>query len=126
MSDLQLELSGEVARLADQVSSLRSELQVRPNIWNTSLIDLGEPSYTLRQPLPVVIREYEDTGEVKASSVELEVFGEGPTAAAALAQMKSAILDLYDELAESEPDTLGELPLAWLRILQRFVERDQE
>jgi hypothetical protein len=72
------------------------------------------------------MREYEDTGEVKASSVELEVFGEGSTATAALAQLKCAILDLYDELAESAPEMLGEPPLAWLRILQRFVARDHE
>lgn len=121
MSNLQLQ--AEVARLSDQVNHLRSELQARPNVWNTYLVDLGEPGYTLRQPLPILIREYVETGEVKAGSVELEVFGTGSTPAAAIMELKQAILDLYDELAECDPDTLGDLPLGWLRILQRFIER---
>ena len=121
-----LVLSGEVARLADQVDRLRSELHSRPNVWNTYLVDLGEPGYRLRQPLPVLIREYEETGEVTAHSVELEVFGEGATSSAAIAQLKQAVLDLYDELTECDLDELGDLPLSWLRILQRFIERDEE
>ena len=35
MSDLQLQ--AQVERLADQVNHLRSELQARPNVWNTYL-----------------------------------------------------------------------------------------
>lgn len=120
-----LVLSGEVARLADQVDQLRSAIHSRPNVWNTYVVDLGEPGYRLRQPLPVLIREYEGTGAVTANSVELEVFGEGTTSSAAIAQLKQAILDLYDELTEEDQDVLGELPLSWLRILQRFIERDK-
>lgn len=119
-----LVLSGEVARLADQVDRLRSELHSRPNVWNTYLVDLGEAGYRLRQPLPILIREYEETGEVTANSVELEVFGEGATSSTAIAQLKQAILDLYDELTECDQDVLGDLPASWLRILQRFIERD--
>lgn len=122
MSDLQIR--EDVARLTNQVSLLRTELQARPNTWNTYLMDLGEPGYTLRQPLPVLIREYAESGEVKASSTELEVFGIGSTAAAAMMELKQAILDLYDELTDCDPHTLGDLPLGWLRILQRFIERD--
>ena len=122
MSDLQIR--EDVARLTYQVNLLRTELQARPNTWNTYLMDLGEPGYTLRQPLPVLIREYPESGEVKASSTELEVFGIGSTPAAAMMELKQAILDLYDELTDCDPQTLGDLPLGWLRILQRFISRD--
>lgn len=90
--------------------------------WTALLTDLGEAGYRLREALPVVLRE-DDAGSVTARAVALEVFGEGATEDEALAQLRQAILDLYDELAGCDPATLGDLPRGWRRELGRLIER---
>ena len=90
--------------------------------WSALLTDLGEAEYRLREALPVVLRE-DDAGIVTARAADFEVFGEGATVDAALAQLRGAILDLYDELAGCDPATLGDLPREWWREMERLIER---
>jgi hypothetical protein len=90
--------------------------------WSALLTDLGEAGYRLREALPVVLRE-DDAGWVTARVLDFGVVGEGVTVDAALAQLRQAILDLYDELAGCDPAMLGDLPREWWRELERLIER---
>lgn len=100
-------------------------MRTHPTTRTTFLADLGEPGYSLRLPLPIVVREDAAAGPVQASLAALALFGEGPTPAAAMAQLQAAILDLYEEMAESDPATLGDLSLGWLGMLREWIEQDQ-
>jgi hypothetical protein len=94
----------------------------RPAKWTTQIRDLGEQGYTLLEPIQVVIEEYRDESVI-ARFPEVEAFGEGRSEPEAIANLKLAILDLYDELAEAEPASLGKVPQAWQRVLKRLVSR---
>jgi hypothetical protein len=67
------------------------------------------------------MEEYTSEDIVIASFPEIEVFGDGVTEAEALMNLKWAILDLYEELLDSSPDELGDLPKAWLSILRKII-----
>ena len=51
------------------------------------------------------------------------MFGEGITDSEAILNLKNSILDLYDELTETDPDILGKLPKMWLRILGKIISK---
>lgn len=110
--------------LTNQTGQLRVDVQDRPVKYNTQVRDLGDDNYSLNEPLIVSIEEYPGEDTVIASFPEIEVFGEGVTEAEALMNLKWAILDLYEELMESAPDELGDLPKAWLSILRKIVKQN--
>lgn len=111
--------------LTNQTGQLRVDVQDRPVKYNTQVRDLGDDNYSLNEPLIVSIEEYPGEDTVIASFPEIEVFGEGVTEAEALMNLKWAILDLYEELMESAPDELGDLPKAWLSILRKIVKQNK-
>jgi hypothetical protein len=116
-----MELTESVQTLVNQTGQLRLEIQGRPNKWTTQIWNLGDENYKLIEPLSVLIEEYPGDEVVIARSPELEVFGEGFTDSEAIYNLKLAILDLYDELVETEPDILGDLPHSWLETLTRII-----
>jgi len=107
-----------LGELANQVATLTE----RPIKWTTQIRDLGEEEYLLTEPIQIVIEEYSD-GSVIARFPEVEVFGEGNNEPIAIVDLKNAILDLYDELSETAPSTLGDTPKMWLRILTRIINK---
>lgn len=110
--------------LTNQTGQLRVDVQDRPVKYNSQVRDLGDENYILNEPIIVSIEEYLGEDIVIASFPEIEVFGEGATEAEALTNLKWAILDLYEELMESAPDQLGNLPKAWLTILRKIIKQD--
>jgi hypothetical protein len=110
--------------LTNQTGQLRVDVQDRPVKYNTQVRDLGDDNYSLNEPLVVSIEEYPGEDTVIASFPEIEIFGEGVTEAEALMNLKWAILDLHEELMESAPDELGDLPKAWLSILRKIVKQN--
>ena len=107
--------------LTNQTGQLRVDVQDRPVKYNLQIRDLGDENYTLIEPLIVSMEEYTSEDIVIASFPEIEVFGDGVTEAEALMNLKWAILDLYEELLNSSPDELGDLPKAWLSILRKII-----
>ena len=96
------------------------EIKDRPVKYNAQIRDLDDDHYKLTEPVLALIENYPgDT--VIASFPEIEAFGEGSTESEAVLNLKHAILDLYDELSADPPESLGELPKAWLRVLQRLI-----
>ena len=110
--------------LTNQTGQLRVDVQDRPVKYNTQVRDLGDENYTLNESLMVSIEEYPSEDTVIASFPEIEVFGEGATEAEALMNLKWSILDLYEELLESAPNELGDLPKTWLSILRKIIKHN--
>ncbi len=85
--------------------------------------DLGDEKYQLTAPLSILIEEYQGDEAVIARLPELEVFGEGFTDSEAIHNLKMSILDLYDELTETDIDILADLPQTWLETLKRIITK---
>lgn len=115
------ELCERIETLVNITGQFRSEILDLPNKYNTQIRDLGDPEYQLIEPIFVLIEEYPNDDRLIASFPEIEVFGEGVTITEAIYNLKFSILDLYDELVNSDPEELGELPEAWLRILNSMI-----
>lgn len=111
--------------LTNQTGQLRIDVQDRPVKYNLQIRDLGDENYTLAEPVIISIEEYQNEDTVIASFPEIEVFGEGVTEAEALMNLKLAILDLYDELNDASPEELGDLPKAWLSVLQKIIKQTE-
>lgn len=109
--------------LTNQTGQLRVDVQERPVKYNSQVRDLGDENYILEEPLIVSIEEYPGEDTVIASFPEIEVFGDGATEAEALMNLKWTILDLYEELVDSSPEELGDLPKAWLLILRKIIKK---
>lgn len=93
----------------------------RPIKTNAQIRDLGDGAYELLEPIFITIEEYCEQEVFLAGFPEVEAFGEGETESEAIANLKSDILDIYDELTECDPDELGSKPLSWLRILSKII-----
>ena len=104
----------------DDLAGRVEVLMERAVKWTTQIRDLGEEAYILQEPIQIVVEEYRDESVV-ARFPEVEAFGEGHSEPEALANLKLAILDLYDELAEAKAPTLGREPRAWWRVLGRLI-----
>ena len=111
--------------LTNQTGQLRMDVQERPVKYNTQIRDLGDENYSLIEPLIISIEEYTNEDIVIASFPEIEVFGEGVTEAEALMNLKFAILDLYEEIIDTPPDELGDLPKTWLSVLRKTIKQTQ-
>lgn len=114
------ELTDRIETLVNTTGQFRAELLERPDKWVTQIRDLGDENYELVEPLSILVEEYPDDVFI-ARFPEVEVFGEGITDAEAILDLKNSILDLYDELTETDPNTLGKLPKMWLRILKKVI-----
>lgn len=116
-------LTSRMADVAAEVESLRTTIEHQPYIYPTEIIDLGNAAYNLARPLSIIIEEYREEEVTIARWPEVEVFGEGHNPSTAIQELKKAILDLYDELVNGDPSLLGDLPLAWRRILSKTITR---
>lgn len=118
------ELTGRVNTLVNETGLLRAEVRQRPLKWTTQIYDLGEEGYTLTTPIPIIVEEYASNEPIMARFPEAELFGEGATESEAIDNLKSEILDLFDELSEMDPQEMGKLPHSWRRILGQLIARD--
>jgi hypothetical protein len=114
------ELTERVETLVNYSGQLHADIQDRPVKYNAQIRDLDDDHYELTEPVLALIEEYPGDTFI-ASLPEIEAFGEGSTESEAVLNLKHAILDLYDELSADPPESLGELPKAWLRVLQKLI-----
>jgi len=80
---------------------------------------LGHPLFTLRKAIPVVIELQE--GIFSAWSSDIRAFGYGPTELDAIEDFRSAVVELYEVLAE-KAGALGPDPARTLLSLEEFIE----
>lgn len=119
MSSRLTNLESTIRQIEATVNGIRQDQLDHCVVKQVVLRDLNSQSYQLRAPIEVVIEEYDE--EVVASWPEIETFASGNTVGEALADLKNQIVDLYEDLVHSDPESLGKLPLAWKRILSRLI-----
>lgn len=112
-------LSNQMEALQQRLAQVEEALAAQPRCRQAVLYDLGTQMYELKQPLTVQVEEYDD--EAVARIPELNVFASATTDTEALALLKAEIVSLYDELAASPAEELGEKPAAWLALLKHLV-----
>ena len=119
-----IDLTERVETLVNYAGQLHAEIQERPVKYSVQVRDLDDDHYELTEPILVLIEEYPGDDTLIASFPELEVFGEGNTESEAVLNLKHSILDLYDELNTTPPESVGDLPKAWLRVLRRLIREN--
>ena len=87
------------------------------------IYDLGDEQYRLMRPISIVIEEYKAEDNFAARFPPVQAYGEGQTEADAVADLKNAILDLYDELMAFETSQLGGHLYEWKQTLNILVEK---
>jgi hypothetical protein len=118
------ELIEHVERMVNKTGELILEVQEKPIMYNAQIHDLGRlDEYELIIPLTILIEEYTAEDTVIASFSEIEEIGEGVTVSEAIYNLKLAIVDLYENLTETPPEELGNLPKSWLKILKRVIRK---
>ena len=113
-------LSNEMEALQQRLAEVEQAFAAQPRCRQAVLYDLGGERYQLRQPLGVQLEEYDE--EAVARIPELDVFASADTDSEALGLLKREVVTLYEELAATPVERLGERPLAWLRLLERVIQ----
>ena len=115
------ELSERIETLANETGNLRTVILDRPIKYNTQIRGLDDPNYELKDSILVLVEEYPADDLVIASIPEYEIFGDGSNLSDALIALKQSLLDLYEELINTDQNELGELPRAWMNTLHDLI-----
>lgn len=81
--------------------------------------DLNSAEFLLIGPIQIEIEIYPE--EIIAKVPELDLWASSSTESEALLDIKSAIIELWDELENENDSKLGKLPRMWKRILKRKI-----
>ena len=120
--EIVLRPSRQMKELRQAVEDMRENARLRPHKWTMQVFDLADPGYRLRTPLLALVEEYEDD-KIAVSLPGFSLYADGSSVLEALGQLKIEVLDLYDELSETDPEVLGPLPASWLVALDGLIER---
>ncbi len=115
------DLKEQTAQLSSLVSELSERLADHPVVKPITLYDLNTIDYSLMRPINAILELHDD--EIIASFPEIEVFGSGTTESEAISSLKLQILDIFEELRDSDPKELGKLPQSWKRILDALIKK---
>lgn len=118
----------EVAELAQKQRDLelrlrRLELAVadRPTTSSTVLRDLNSADYEVVGDISIDLEAY--TEETVAKWPDVGLYGTGTCEADAVAELKSQILALVEDLETEDDEGLGPAPRAWKRVLSKVVRK---
>jgi len=118
--DTQRQTAMRLARLEAKVDALRERIDERPVAYNAQIHCLGDPRYSLRQPLLVTIEDYGE--DVVASIPEFDLYASGVSHSLGLMGLKAEIVSTYERFTELGPEKLGALPLQCLRAMRQVIE----
>lgn len=90
----------------------------QPSIWVPITSFDPEPHRILR-PMTAVV--YSTNEEFEAGIFDINVYSTGDTEAEAVENLKSLLLDLYDQLSEQTEEELGPGPIRQKRFLSRHI-----
>lgn len=121
MSVQLLKQNKRLVSIEGDIKDIKSQIANRPFLATTTLFDLGESDYELLFNINVILEKDEE--EYLAIFPELELYGEGPNTTAAIEDLKSEILDLYDHLISMPDRKLGKAPKAWKRTLGKIIKK---
>jgi len=87
-----------------------------------SIMDINTPKYRLRTPLiPIAVEEWSESDFV-AHWHDVEAVGYGDDKWSAIDNLKQDIIDLYENLRETDDSKLGQHPRRWKQILAQVIE----
>jgi hypothetical protein len=101
-------------------SSTAIENAIEPEPITHEISDLGDSSYTLNQPIQISLTTY-PLNEVSAEWAEVGLQEESNSEAGAISELKKAIRDLYDDIANMPDDKLGGYMLNYKKILNKTI-----
>jgi len=85
--------------------------------------NLSPEPYGVLKPLPVLVECSGEEHEWIATLLEVNLCSSGDNPVAAVENLKTYMLDIYDTLAEDDPRNLGPEPLRQLRLLREYLVR---
>jgi hypothetical protein len=83
-----------------------------------------EDGYRILKPIPVDIREAEDS--FVASFTTANINSSGDSWEEAVTNLQSLLLDMYDSLLSEKPNALGREPKRQLAVLQSFIIKTED
>ena len=83
------------------------------------LTDLGDSSYALVRPIKISLTFAHD--EVSAEWAEVGLHEDSGTEKGAVKELKKAIRDLYDDIADRPDEKLGGYMLSYKKILNKAI-----
>ena len=123
LADSVEELKKEMSEIEVAIQEMRDAIIARPLVSSLSLSDIGESNLEVISPISIVLEETEN--EALARWPEIRASGLGGTAAEAIANLKSEVVDLYSDLVHRDPKDLGEIAVYTLGILNSHIKSKQ-
>jgi hypothetical protein len=118
-----IQLTEKLQEALSEIRQLRDELSQRPLVSAITLYDLGANTLKVKMPISVVLHETDE--ESLARWPETRAYGIGGTLSEAISNLKQNIADLFFDLKSREPESLGEIALDTLRILETHLQNFQ-
>ena|SRR6266487_5940815 len=118
---LALLLLQTMERLASELTTLKADLADRPLVSSILLSDLSSDELYVVSPISVIIEETEE--ECLARWPEINAFGIATTTVEAIRNLKANISDFYLDLSSREHETLGEIAVDMLRVMEAHIKR---
>jgi hypothetical protein len=115
-------IMSQVEDIAQQaVRSEIAKLEPQPMLYPMGLWDLNSPKYELKVPIHIVVEEWPDN-EFIAHWHDVEATGFGEGKAEAVEALQQDIIDLYEDLKDTDDKHLGKRPLKARKVLQAVIK----
>ncbi|MCH8290573.1 hypothetical protein IH992_05695 [Candidatus Poribacteria bacterium] len=98
-----------------------AKLGPQATLYPMGLWDLNSPKYKLKVPIHVVVEEWPDN-EFIAHWHDVEAIGFGEGKQEVLEALQQDIIDLYEDLKNTDDNCLGKLTFKAKQILQTAIE----
>jgi len=116
---MMLQLSADLKQLSEEVRLLKEELLSRPLVSSVLLNDLSDARLEIAKSISIIVEETDE--ECLARWPEVNAFGIGSTISEAICNLKENILDLYFDISSREKETLGEIALETLGVMETHI-----
>jgi hypothetical protein len=113
-------LDQKLQEALDEIHRLQDELSRRPLVSTINLHDLGTDTLRVKLPISVVLHEMDE--ESLARWPETRAYGIGSTLSEAISELKQNIATLFFDLKARPMDSLGEIALDTLKILELHLQ----
>jgi hypothetical protein len=112
-------ISTKVNSIEKRLGNIEDTLE-EGRTYNAVIYELNNPQYSLSTPIQIII--IEDKEEIIARIPELNLYATGDTDTEAIYNLKSELIELYEELNNTEYK-LGPLPKSWLATINKLMLR---
>lgn len=113
-----------VAETIRRVGDIASSLEHTCRHVVVPLTTLHPEPYALKHPISVVVVDIDD--EYQASFFEANLYASGDTEHEAIENLKSVVLDTFDDLSAAPDSELGPAPRKQKELLTYFIEKQKQ